>query len=84
MFYLQMQKPKHKRSKNKKPVAIARIVGERRLRPKNERYNEQLYSSKVSATLDYEEARDLPLDGIYYISLWAPYYAYEWDTNIIR
>lgn len=65
-FDLQMQKPKHKRSKNKKLVVIARMMEERRLLPKNERYNEQLYSSRVSATLDYvEEARDLPLNGYY-------------------
>lgn len=57
-FYLQMQKSKHKRNKNKRPTAIARSAEERKLQPKNERYTGRLYFSEVSVLLDYGEVRD--------------------------
>jgi len=35
MFYLQMQKPKHKKNKNKRLATIVKTVGGRKLRLKN-------------------------------------------------
>lgn len=75
---LQMQKPKHRRSRNKKAAVVAKTVVERRHRPRNERYSGLLCFSRVSVNLGYEAARigDRITDSVRE-QVYGLYYAYE-------